>query len=168
MNHASSIRRARAAAALCFAALAVTAAPASADTVSATTNRGGACKITSSATPATGLFHEVTYGVDVKSCRGHFGIKNAVAVGTLFDAAGLVADTIHWAPGDIPYTPVTDFSSLTREPVLSRVSVTVQLKARRSARTQNPERWREHEPNCRVATTKTSRDSLKCILLDPV
>ena len=168
MNQAFSIRRFRAAAALCFAALAVSAAPAPAETVSATTNRGGACKITSSATPASGLFHEVTYGVDVENCRGHFGIKNAAAVGTLFDSAGLVADTIHWAPGDIPYTQVTDFSSLSREPVLSRVSVTIQLKSRKSARTQNPERWREHEPNCRVATTRHSRDSLKCVLLEPV
>jgi hypothetical protein len=118
-------------------------AAAQAATVSATTNKGGACTIQTHA--ARGLL-TINYGVDVNTCSAHFGIRSVSSQGMGYDSTTQTQDqglvmrrkcvTVS-APPDctvgtpIPYsnanTPPNSFIGTPGDDYYTRVDVSVVL-----------------------------------------
>lgn len=157
--------------ALLMLALSATPALASSSSVTAKTNKGGRCVISTEATSSGGLFPTISYSVAVPICNSHYGIRKVDAANTLYNTNDLVPSTLNWAPSaSIPYVQSGSFQTnlLSGTVDRSRIDTTVVLKARRGPRTRRLEHWRKAPRRCIVTTTKVTSDTLKCTFQNAV
>jgi hypothetical protein len=148
-------------------ALSILPSSAAAMKVTVHTNRGGTCHIRTTAS-RTGT--EIAYGVKVKDCSTHFGVRYAVSRGSLWDQTEdlPVADGyMDRKKGHLPYgNHRTVTGTQASHSYRTRIDLSIVLKTRRDLSTPHPERWNHSGKHCRVKTTDRDGDTLGCELGD--
>jgi hypothetical protein len=129
----------------------------------AKTNKGGSCRLDSTALRAGGA---ITFGGKISRCTTRFGIRNVVARSILYEGintALTVADTGR-VRGGIPYDLTASYEGTPEDVYESRFDVTVVIKGGKSkTKPRKPEKWKSPSKGCRVMTTNRSGDTLGCI-----
>jgi hypothetical protein len=148
-------------------AAALLATPAFASTLTANTNRGGTCRLHTSASRSGEV---IKYGIGVNDCSTRFGVRYIVSEGGLYDqTAGIRVKDADLArkKSHLPYSNRRSVSGTdTTHAYKTVIEVSIVLKTRRDRSTRHPEHWIDPGKRCRVTTTWRDGDTLGCTLSD--